>query len=66
MDVQVRNRLPGGGAVVDADVPAVGTVLLLDGAPRDLYRVEDRAAFRGSRVEERADVAVRDDEHVPR
>ena len=65
MQVQVRHGLPGGGTVVDADVEAGRVELSLE---LDFCLVEKRKHLRTLErgdVEERRDVAHRDDQRVP-
>ena len=62
MDVQVRNCLASGRAIVDADVIAVGLVSFFDQLLRFVEKGQQSCAFGRCRVKEGADMAFRDDE----
>ncbi len=64
--VQVLNRLACCDALVDADVEAVGVMLIDDALSDDVEQVEERRAFFGCCLVEGSDVAAWDDERVPR
>src|SRR3954470_16257598 len=64
VQVQVLYSLPSGGVDVDADVVAVGRVMLLDLRPRVLQRADQRASLVSGCVEEGRDVSAGNDERM--
>ena len=66
MDVQVRDRLPGGCAIIDADVEAVWRVRCgPQRLARCLEQVHQCLALRPVKVEKTPDMPTRDDQRVP-
>lgn len=64
MDVNVHNRLPGGSAVVDADVETIRVMLLLQKLTHFGQQIEHcRSLFSGC-LEERGKVALWDNQRV--
>jgi len=61
----MRHRLARRRAVVDAEIEPVRRVLLAQYPMRLVGEAQHLLPFRSRRLEERADVAPRDDEHVP-
>lgn len=66
VDVEVGHRLPRGRADIDADIPPVRVVPLLQGIPATTEEVEESDPFRLRRLEEGRDVPEGDDEGVAR
>jgi len=62
--MQVRHRLPGGFAVVDADVVAVRMKCCIQTELRAIEQSQHRLALVAGDIEKRANVAPRDDEHM--
>jgi hypothetical protein len=65
VDVQVRHGLAGCGAVVDADVVALGLVAARQAGAGFVQQGQQAGALLGGEVEEAAHVPARDDERVP-
>ena len=65
VDVQVRHRLAGRGAVVDADVVALGLVAALKAGAGFVQQGQQAGALLGREVKEAAHMPARDDERVP-
>lgn len=66
MDMEVRHRLPRGGADIYPDIVAVRVICLLDegAAPGD--EIEEGCPFLVGRLEIGGDMPIRDDEEVAR
>src|SRR3569623_144138 len=65
MDVQVRNGLTAGRTVVDADVVAVGLVVLVEDVLRLRQHPEQRSLLGFGGLEQRGDVTARNDHRMP-
>ena len=66
VEVQVRHGLAGSGAIVDADVAAIGPVLLGNQFFCPVKKRKQRSALDFSQLKERADMALGNDQAVPR
>ena len=66
MEVQVRHGLAGSGAIVDADVAAIGPVLLGNQFFCPVKKRKQRSALDFSQLKEQADMALGNDQALPR
>ncbi len=66
VDVHVRHGLAGSSAIVDADVLAIGPVLLGNQFFCPIKKRKQRSALKFSHLKERADMALGNDQAVSR